>query len=187
MAFLLYQLLIMSALKTNARFLPLLSLMPLIVVVDQMTKIVAQHVLPYGRPVEIWGDIIRFSLIQNPAIAFSLGRNIQVGIQRPLFIILPVLAIIFILIFYIRNSDLSRSQQWCIAAITGGGIANCVDRFFRPGGVVDFIDVKFYGIFGLERYPTFNIADSSIVVAGLLLVYTLVRNEFSSNRKRTFE
>ena len=74
-----------------------------------------------------------------------------------------------------------------MAAITGGGIANCLDRFFRPGGVIDFIDIKFYGILGLERYPTFNIADSSVVVGGLLLVYTLVRDEFLSNRKRTYE
>ena len=133
------------------------------------------------------GRYITFSLIQNPAIAFSLGRNLQVGVQRPLFIILPVLTIIFILIFYIRNSDLSRYQRWFIAAITGGGIANCVDRFFRPGGVIDFIDIKFYGILGLERYPTFNIADSSVVIGGLLLVYTLVRDEFLSNRKRTYE
>ena len=38
--------------------------------------------------------------------------------------------------------------------IVGGGLGNLVDRFFRKEGVVDFIDVKFYGLFGLERWPT---------------------------------
>jgi signal peptidase II len=36
--------------------------------------------------------------------------------------------------------------------------------------VVDFIDVKFFGLFGLERWPTFNLADSTLVVGGILLL-----------------
>jgi signal peptidase II len=35
--------------------------------------------------------------------------------------------------------------------------------------VIDFIDFKFYGIFGFERWPVFNIADSTVVVAGITL------------------
>ena len=54
--------------------------------------------------------------------------------------------------------------------ICGGGFGNLIDRFFRSEGVIDFIDVKFYGLFGLERWPTFNIADSAVVVCGILLL-----------------
>lgn len=58
--------------------------------------------------------------------------------------------------------------------ILGGGVGNIIDRIFRPLGVVDFIDVRFYGLFGLERWPTFNIADSAIVVGGILLIISLL-------------
>ena len=57
-----------------------------------------------------------------------------------------------------------------VCGIVGGGIGNLIDRFFRPEGVVDFIDVKFYGLFGMERWPTFNVADSAVVVCGILLI-----------------
>ena len=58
--------------------------------------------------------------------------------------------------------------------IVGGGLGNLIDRFFRAEGVVDFIDVKFYGLFGLERWPTFNVADSAVVVCGLILVISFI-------------
>ena len=64
----------------------------------------------------------------------------------------------------------------------GGGLANMVDRVFRPQGVVDFVDVKFYGLFGMERYPTFNVADSSVVVGGILLLVTFLGAELRAHR-----
>jgi signal peptidase II len=62
----------------------------------------------------------------------------------------------------------------CEIGIIGGGFGNLIDRFFRPDGVVDFIDVKFYGLFGLERWPTFNVADSAVVVCGSLLFISML-------------
>ena len=61
-----------------------------------------------------------------------------------------------------------------IIGIIGGGIGNIIDRFFRAEGVVDFIDVKFFGIFGLERWPTFNVADAAVVVCGIILIVSFL-------------
>ena len=58
--------------------------------------------------------------------------------------------------------------------IAGGGLGNLIDRFFRAEGVVDFIDIKFFGLFGLERWPTFNVADSAVVICGILLVISFI-------------
>ncbi len=65
----------------------------------------------------------------------------------------------------------------------GGGIGNLIDRIFRSLRVVDFISVKFYGIFGLERWPTFNIADASLVVSGILLAVLLLEKEVDRDGK----
>ena len=61
-----------------------------------------------------------------------------------------------------------------ICGIVGGGMGNLIDRFFRPAGVVDFIDVRFFGILGMDRWPTFNIADMSVVVCGILLLLSFI-------------
>jgi len=56
----------------------------------------------------------------------------------------------------------------------GGGIGNLIDRIFRSFRVVDFISVKVYGFLGFERWPTFNVADASLVVSGILLAALLL-------------
>ena len=78
--------------------------------------------------------------------------------------------------------------------IVGGGFGNLIDRFFRAEGVVDFIDVKFYGLFGMDRWPTFNVADSAVVVCGILLVISFfvtsireAKTEKSQNAKDSKE
>jgi signal peptidase II len=79
-----------------------------------------------------------------------------------------------VIVVYFRNNDFTKLQRWSVAGIIGGGIGNLIDRIFRAEGVVDFIDVKFYGLFGLERWPTFNIADSAVVVCGILLIISFI-------------
>ena len=81
----------------------------------------------------------------------------------------------FLVYYFFFSKDVTRGQRWILAAILGGGLGNYLDRLFRSRGVIDFLDFKFYGIFGLERWPVFNLADSSVVVAGItLLVYFFV-------------
>jgi signal peptidase II len=118
--------------------------------------------------------ILQFWHVRNKAIAFSLGAGIADNIRPVLFIILPLVVLGFLVWYYIKSDDFSPLQRWAVAGIIGGGIGNILDRIFRPDGVVDFISVKFYGIFGFERWPTFNIADSSVVVCCFILIFTML-------------
>ena len=166
------------------RLLPLI-LTPLILIADQATKALAVASLALWQPREVVGDLLRFTLVHNPAIAFSIGHSLPEEVRRPLFLVLPLLVLALILVYYFRTNDLSQLQRWLVAAVLGGGLGNMVDRLFRPQGVVDFVDVKFYGLFGLERYPTFNIADSSVVVGGILLLITFLGAEVRAHRRDT--
>lgn len=168
----------------SGRLLPLL-LAPVILAADQATKALAIASLPPGRPQEVIGDLLRLTLVHNPAIAFSIGHSLPEQVRRPLFLVLPLVVLAFVLVYYLRTDDLSRFQRWLVAAVLGGGLANLVDRVFRPQGVVDFVDVKFYGLFGMERYPTFNVADSSVVVGGILLLVTFLGAELRAHRRDT--
>ena len=85
------------------------------------------------------GDLLRLTLVYNPAIAFSIGHSLPEQLRRPLFLVLPflpllVLVLVFILVYYLRTDDLSRFQRWLLAAVLGGGLANIVDRVFGDLG-----------------------------------------------------
>jgi signal peptidase II len=158
-----------AALNLRKKLLPLV-LTGGIVLVDQIVKWVVAKTLPYGRPVEVLGDFLRFTLVQNPALSFSIGRGFGETGRIILTMVLPMLVVAFVLYYFLAGKDITQGQRWILAAIMGGGLGNQVDRYFRPEGVIDFIDFKFYGIFGFERWPVFNIADSTVVVAGIALL-----------------
>jgi len=111
--------------------------------------------------------------VRNKAIAFSMGENFPEFIKPVLFIAVPVLVLIFLLWYYFKTGEFTKIQRWAVAGIIGGGLGNILDRIFRPDGVVDYVSVKFYGLFGLDRWPTFNIADASVVVCCVILLVTI--------------
>lgn len=145
-----------------------------IVLVDQFTKwlIVRNVPLIYetGFTIEVIGDFLRIIHARNLGVAFSIGDGLPFWMRKVLFVITPVAVLIVLLLSFYRRDDVTHLQRWFLAAIIGGGIGNIIDRIFRPLGVVDFVDVRFYGLFGMERWPTFNVADSSVVVGGILLI-----------------
>jgi signal peptidase II len=141
-----------------------------VIMLDQATKLIVTLTIPRGRGVAVIDDFFRIIHVQNPAIAFSIGRNLAPGTQRTLFSFLPLLVIVLLLLYYLFTREkLTRFQRWTFAALLGGGLGNYVDRILRPAGVVDFLDFRFYGFLGMERWPTFNLADATVVVSGIML------------------
>jgi len=153
----------------KAKLLPLVLTVG-VIVADQLVKWIVTRTLPYGRPVEVLGDFLRLVYVQNPNIGFSIGRSLGGGGRFVLARLLPLIVSGILLVYFMVGKDITRFQRWVLAAVLGGGLGNYVDRIFRHGEVVDFIDLKFYGIFGMQRWPTFNLADSTLVVAGILLL-----------------
>ena len=143
----------------------------LVIIFDQITKFaIVKTIPPFSIGRSFFGDLLRIVHVSNLGAAFSMGDSLPPPLRRIVLAFFPLVVICVVIVFYLRSDDFTKLQRWAICGIIGGGIGNLIDRFFRPAGVVDFIDVKFFGIFGLERWPTFNVADSSVVVCGILLV-----------------
>ena len=158
---------------TNQRFNKVWPLLfsAVVVLFDQLSKwFIVQNIPLNTVGWRFWGDFLRIIHVRNLGIVFSLGSRLPDVFRRLLFTLLPLAVLIVLLVYYLRDRNISRLQGWSIAGIVGGGLGNIIDRLFRPAGVVDFLDVKFYGLFGIERFPTFNVADSSVVVCGILLI-----------------
>jgi signal peptidase II len=160
------------------KYLPF-SLTAAIILVDQVTKaLVVRFIPPYHIGASFLGGFFRIIHVRNHGIAFSMGVGLAPSARAIFFSLLPIVVLVLLLVYYIRSRALTVLQRWAIAGILGGGLGNLTDRVFRPLGVVDFLDFRFYGIFGLERWPTFNVADSSVVVCGIILVLTFLFDEW---------
>ena len=122
---------------------------------DQVTKTLALHYLSNG-PAHVLGPL-RLNLVFNSGAAFSIGTGLS-----PL---LAAVAIVVVVILW-RMAGRSATTVACVSLglILGGAVGNLVDRLLRGNGgaVIDFIDFKFW--------PTFNVADSCIVIGVVLLV-----------------
>lgn len=172
---------------TKQKIIPL-SLSAAVIFLDQLTKfLVVKHiprltVFSDDAVIELIGKYVRLIHVRNNAIAFSMGSSLPHTARGILFAILPLLVIAAVYVIYFRNAEFSRLQRWAICGILGGGIGNLIDRFFRPDGVVDFIDCYFFGILGMERWPTFNIADSAVVICGIIFIATFIVQVIKDSR-----
>jgi signal peptidase II len=133
---------------------------------DAITKAIVVAHLREDEPVHLIGNVLMLWLTRNPGAAFSVGTG-----QTIVFTVIAVAVIIAI----VRTSRRLYSLGWAIALglLLGGAAGNLADRIFRApglfrGDVVDWIAVTRY-------YPIFNLADSSIVCGGILIVLLAMR------------
>jgi len=162
------------------------SLTAFVILADQIIKAIIVKIKPETGLIK---DVFNNGFfwiwhVRNKAIAFSLGENMPEAIRPVMFIVVPLLVLAFLVWYYFKSDEFTTIQRWAAAGIIGGGLGNIIDRIFRPDGVVDFISVNIYGIFGMSRWPTFNIADSSVVVCCILLLVTMF---FTPSKKETNE
>src|SRR5512141_2902284 len=88
----------------RSRLLPLV-LSAGIIIADQVSKIIVIRAIPRGGEVSVIGDFFRLIHVQNPAIAFSIGRALNAGTRRPLFVLLPLVVIAILFLYYLLTRD----------------------------------------------------------------------------------
>ncbi len=164
----------------KGRYLPF-ALSLFIIGVDQLSKFWVVKNIPEGTiGYSFLSDFLWIVHVRNDAVAFSLGENVPVQLKYVFFVALPVVVMAFVAYLIASNrgeKEFTTFQRWCLSSIFGGGVGNLIDRIFRSLRVVDFISVKFYSLFGLERFPTWNVADSAVVCGVFLLIISIVIQE----------
>ncbi len=126
---------------------------------DQATKRLASDRLQSVPGHAYLGDSLRLQYAENRGAFLSLGATLPDGL-RFLALTAGVAALLAGLVFYVVASRrLAPLQVVGCALIAGGGLGNWLDRLFRDGAVVDFLDL---GV-GSLRTGVFNLADVSIV------------------------
>lgn len=147
----------------------------LVILLDQLSKWwIVDHVRTGSIHASFLSDFLWIVHVRNNAVGFSLGSGLPDVARTILFIVLPLILLFSLIIYIVRSRHMSLFQRWTLSGIIGGGLGNLGDRMFREEWVVDFISVRVYGFLGFERWPTFNVADASIVVCAILLMISLL-------------
>ncbi len=137
----------------------------IVVVLDQITKIIAHKSLTLYAPIVIIENYFNISLAYNEGAAFSFLASAG-GWQRWFFIILTVV-VSALVIYWIKNlKEHEKTAAVGFALILGGAIGNLIDRVYL-GKVIDFIQVHYQNLY---YWPTFNIADSAITLGAAILI-----------------
>jgi len=133
---------------------------------DQMTKTIAKDHLPQARPISYLGDTFRLQYMENKGAFLGFGSTLPAEVRFWVLFILTGIAVTGMLVFVLLRHDLHRSLVVGLSLVIGGGVGNLIDRAFRNGAVVDFMNI---GV-GSLRTGIFNVADVAIMLGMMLIV-----------------
>jgi len=134
-----------------------------IIILDQFTKYLMFH--NYKTFINKDFLLFRLDFVKNYGAAFNIFSGNR--------IFLSCISIIFsILLTYLilRKNSLNLYDLYSYSFILGGTIGNGMDRILR-GFVIDFINLNFI------NFPVFNIADISINIGFIFLLYSIFKNK----------
>ena len=161
-------------------FKSFLWVIPVLLVLDIVSKQVAQANLSTGKMVTFIPHLIGFELTYNDGAAFSLFGNLPEVPRRILLISFSTIgAIVMIVVLAMKYKKLNWWYKSSLYLMLAGCIGNFIDRvFYEKGLVIDFIRFIFW-----ERFAIFNLADVFLVVGAFLLIIAVVIEEIQDNFK----
>ena len=136
-----------------------------VILSDQITKFLALKFLQLNTPVPLIKNFLNLTLVHNRGAAFGFFQN-----QLFLFVLVSLFAIGLIL-YNLKNKTNPFILKISLSLILGGAVGNLIDRL-RFGFVIDFLDLRIW--------PVFNIADSVITIAALVLSWELLFNKHAA-------
>lgn len=142
-------------------------------VVDNLKNADSRDFLKIGKL-----DIMHLTYLENDGAvfgSFSGMRWVLVGVTA---------ALMAFCVFYMIKHRRDKMLAVCMTLIVSGGLGNIIDRIFRNGIVVDYLDLQLF------NFAIFNFADCCVTVgAALLLIYILFLDKGSkkSVEKRNAE
>lgn len=152
---------------------------PVVIFLDQVTKWIIVHTIPYGSQVTIWENFFDLVHARNRGAAFGFLSQWNSNNRDLFFYALSIFAIIF-LFYYLKEIPAGKKSAIIpIGLILGGAVGNIADRILR-GSVVDFLSFHWYNhqVFGINLiWPAFNVADSAITIGVFWLMLATARKK----------
>lgn len=137
----------------------------IIICLDQLSKSWILQTFAVGESLSLIENFFSISHVRNSGAAWGLLSGYSWGIN-----ILTIISILAsLLLAYLLYCNRQPLFRFYLSLILGGSLGNLIDRL-RFGNVVDWLSFKF----GNYHFPSFNIADSAIVLGAILLAATAI-------------
>ncbi len=163
----------------------LIAIVPAIFLLDQATKLLIIKTMELGARVPVipgFFDIVNY---RNTGAAFGLFSGMVDHVRIPFFYIIALVAVVLMSLLYRSLEEDERLMPIALSLVLGGIAGNMMDRI-RLGSVVDFLsfhvgdDVLDFTLAGRHislplEWPAFNVADSAITVAMILIFIAALR------------
>lgn len=171
----------------------------LIVVIDQVVKVIVKSRMDIGSFKPVLGDWFKIQFIENPGAAFGLKATSFFGQMsensgKIVLTILSLIALAGIVYFLIKLATHKSPMPWFLAMILGGAVGNLIDRTFYglifqdintyEGGLFfgRVVDMFYFDLFDLplpailgggtyHLWPIFNVADAAITFGILVILF----------------
>lgn len=191
------------------RYLKFYSLSLVIILIDQIVKLIVYYNMFKGQEIPVFGDWFKLHYTTNPGMAFGLELDYEYGkLILTLFRLVAMVGIGYYL-YLLAKRRVPKGLIWCVALILGGAIGNVIDSTFYGvwlenappdaatpwfhGQVIDmfYIDiwsgyvaewVPLWGGDYMALWPIFNIADASIFV-GVAIILIFQKTFFNEKKE----
>ena len=134
----------------------------LVIGADQYTKYIVSTNFADSGSFPLIPRVINIEFLENDGIAWGM-------LPDKTWLHLSVTAVVMLICvaLILKHGTKNKLLFWAMILVLSGGLGNMIDRIFRGGHVVDFLQFDFW-----KSYPVFNLADCAIVIgAGLLILY----------------
>ena len=144
---------------------PYLLIVVCVVLLDQLTKRAVQRSIGLHESRPVIDGLLSLTHGRNPGIAFGVLSEGRLPFQAMALTVLGLVAVVALSAYAMRVPPDQKLKLTALSLVVGGAIGNLIDRI-RYGSVVDFIHVYWR----THQWPDFNVADSAISVAVVLLL-----------------
>jgi signal peptidase II len=141
----------------------------LIVVLDQITKMIVRRTLPLHDSVTVIPGFLDFTHVRNTGAAFGILNAVDFPFKTALLAVVASVALVGVAIYSAGLAHQQLLARIGLALIIGGAAGNLIDRLFE-GSVVDFVDVYW----GTYHFWAFNVADSAITVGVIVMILDML-------------
>jgi signal peptidase II len=155
---------------SSKRIITIMLVLVVLIGFDHVTKWAAIHYLKEASTVyRLPGDVFRLQYAENTGAFLSLGEGLPNGIRTLVMTGLNAVILGGLLLYVFLNRHLALLPLCAFSLVAAGGIGNLLDRVFRDGRVVDFMNMGITSDGFTLRTGIFNIADVAIM-GGLFLI-----------------
>jgi signal peptidase II len=141
-----------------------------VMILDRLTKWIIETRVGFFDTYKVIPGFFDIVHSQNRGVAFGLFNDSTSEWRTALLIAFSVAAVLAVAAMLWRPEKLDRASFWGFTLILGGAAGNVFDRIVF-GRVTDFLELYI----GEYHWPTFNLADSAIVIGSALLLLELLR------------